>query len=165
MIHLSYLAYDKEGQLAADEDLLINNTLEIPEDMLKYHKLKLEDFEERGVDLNTALEKFKKIVDQADYIFSFNLNYNENVIGAEYLRQEMSHRLHQSEKYCLMQESTYFCKIINKEGGYKWPTLTELHVRCFDAGYIGVNNARSDVMAATKCFNHMWSEGQLDDLF
>lgn len=166
MIHLSWLCYDREGNLASDEDLLIKNgALEIPEDMLRYHKLKLEDIEEKGVDLVEALEKFKAIVDQSDYIFSFNLNYNENVVGAEYVRHNINHRLHQSERYCLMRESTYFCKIQGKDGGYKWPTLTELHTRCFGAGYAGPNNARNDVLAATKCFNYMWTEGELEDLF
>lgn len=165
LIHISWLAYDRSGNLAADEDFLIKNTLEVPDDMLRYHKIKLEDIEERGVDLEEVLLKFKEIVDQSDYIFSFNLNYNENVVGAEFVRQGISHRLHQSEKYCLMQESTYFCKIENKEGGYKWPTLTELHSKCFNAGFVGPNNARNDVLAATKCFNYLWNEGHLEDLF
>lgn len=166
LIHISWLMYDREGKLIRDENHLIrNHALEIPENMLQYHKLSLEDIEREGNDLEEVLNLFKTDVDKADYIFAFNLNYNENVVGAEYFRHNISHRLHQSERYCLMQESTYFCKIPGKDGRYKWPTLTELHTKCFGAGYVGPNNARNDVLAATKSFNELWKRGELDDLF
>src|SRR5680860_206775 len=156
MIHISWLAYDESGDLVIDEDHLISNFIhEIPDNMLRFHKLDLERIEQEGEDIKEVLEKFKVDVDKADYIFSFNLNYNENIVGAEYVRHDINHRLHQSEKYCLMQESTYFCKLDGRDGRYKWPTLTELHSKCFDAGYAGPNNARNDVMAATKCFNYL----------
>lgn len=166
MIHISWLAYDDSGDLVIDENHLVKNFVhEIPENMLRYHKLDVEKIEEEGEDIEVILEKFKDDVDKAKYIFSFNLNYNENVVGAEYVRHGINHRLHQSEKYCLMQESTYFCKIDSGDGRYKWPTLTELHTKCFEAGYAGPNNARNDVLAATKCFNDLWSRGELDDIF
>lgn len=166
MIHISWLAYDQNGDLVEDKNHLIkNHALEVPEDMLRFHKLKLEDLEEQGRDIEDVLGEFRDVVDKADYIFSFNLNYNESVVGAEYVRHNINHRLHQSERYCLMQEATYFCKIPGSEGRYKWPTLTELHTKCFGAGYVGPNNARNDVLAATKCFNDLWKRGELDDLF
>ncbi|MBY5957871.1 hypothetical protein KUV50_07005 [Membranicola marinus] len=166
MIHISWLAYDDEGNLVEDENHLIkNHALEIPEKSLRLHKLDLNQIEEEGKDIEEVLNKFKTVVDKAEYIFSFNLNYNENVVGAEYVRHGINHRLHHSEKYCLMQESTYFCKLEGRDGRYKWPTLTELHVACFDAGYAGPNNARNDVLATTKCFNHLWQRGELDDIF
>ena len=166
MIHLSWLAYDDEGELVIDENHLIKNFAhEIPDNILRFHKLKLEQLQEEGEDIEVVLEKFKNDVDKAKYIFSFNLNYNESIVGAEYVRHNINHRLHQSDKYCLMQESTYFCKIEGKDGRYKWPTLTELHTKCFDAGYAGPNNARNDVLAATSCFNDLWKRGELDDIF
>jgi len=166
MVHLSWLMYDDQGHLVADEDHLIRNfAFEISDDMLRFHRLDPESIEKEGDDLVDVLQRFKADVDRTDYIFSFNLNYNESVVGAEYIRQGISHRLHDSEKYCLMQESTYFCKLDGGDGRYKWPTLTELHVCCFDAAYPNPNNARSDVMAATKCFNNLLKRGELDDIF
>jgi len=166
LIHISWLVYDDAGNLIIDENHLIRNYAnEIPENMLKFHNLDLEEIEQEGEEIVQVLEKFKKDVDKAQYIFSFNLNFNENVVGAEYVRHNISHRLHQSEKYCLMQESTYFCKIDDGEGRYKWPTLTELFIKCFGAGYAEPNNARNDVLAATKCFNYLMKRGELDDIF
>lgn len=166
MIHISWLVYNNSGELIRDENHLISNYAnEIPENILKFHRLDIETIHQEGKDIVEVLEKFKKDVDEAKYVFSFNLNYNENIVGAEYVRNNISHRLHQSEKYCLMQESTYFCKIKSSDGRYKWPTLTELHTKCFDAGFAGPNNARNDVLAATSCFNDLWSRGELDDLF
>lgn len=54
-----------------------------------------------------------------------------------------------------MEEGTYYCKIPNKGGGYKWPTLNELHGFCFQKGYSPGNNARADVIAAARCFIKM----------
>lgn len=166
MTHISWLAYDDEGNLVIDEDHLIRNYMnEIPEKILDFHHLDLQKMEEEGKEIVEVLEKFKEDVDKATRIFSFNLNFNESIVGAEYVRHNISHRLHQSEKYCLMQESTYFCKIEDGEGRYKWPTLTELYTKCFGAGYAEPNNALSDVRAATKCFNDLMKRGELDDIF
>lgn len=166
MIHISWLLYDDAGDLVSDEDHLIKNfALEIPDDMIRFHKLDPEKIVQEGSDIEEVLHKFKSDIDKANLVFSFNLNYNESIVGAEFFRYGISHRLHNSEKYCLMQESTYFCKIDSGDGRYKWPSLTELHMACFNAAYPNPNNARSDVMAATKCFNHLLKKGELDDIF
>jgi len=64
-----------------------------------------------------------------------------------------------------MQESTFFCKLPSKTGGYKWPSLSELHSIIFKKAYAPPNNARADVIAATRCFKALKMAGQLDDLF
>src|SRR5690606_39412790 len=88
-----------------------NFALEIPDDMIRFHKLDPEKIVQEGSDIEEVLHKFKSDIDRANLVFSFNLNYNESIVGAEFFRYGISHRLHNSEKYCLMQESTYFCKI------------------------------------------------------
>lgn len=166
MIHISWLMYNDEGHLVVDEDHLIKNFAnEISDDMLRFHRLDPEKIANEGSDIKDVLLKFKADVDRADMIFSFNLAFNESIVGAEFVRHGISHRLHDSEKYCLMQESTYFCKLDGGDGRYKWPTLSELHTICFGGAYPNPNNARSDAMAATKCFKELLSRGELDDIF
>ena len=124
-----------------------------------------EQLRTEGVEVKQALSEFCEAVEKSMYIFAFNLQYGENVILAELYRNNMEHKFMQAERFCLMRESTYFCKIMGRDGGYKWPTLTELHARLFKVGYEGAGNASKDIMAISRCFNKLLSLGQLDDLF
>ena len=90
---------------------------------------------------------------------------NESVVAAEYIRSGIDNPMFRTERICLMQESTYFCKIPNRRGSYKWPSLTELHAICFQQRYSPANNARADVIATARCFIKLMKTGQLEDLF
>ena len=104
-------------------------------------------------------------MNEVEYVLAHNLNFNENALAAEYLRKGISHSLFRKERFCLMQESTFFCKLPGKGGGYKWPTLTELHSIIFKKAFSPPNNARADVIAATRCFKALMMGKQLDDMF
>ena len=47
-------------------------------------------------------------------------------------------------------DSEKFCKIPGKYG-YKWPTLSELHLKLFDFDFEGAHDALLDVKACAKC--------------
>jgi hypothetical protein len=137
----------------------------INEDIQKRAKIDLEDIEKKAVPIDGILKAFNQSVDQCEYIFSHNLNFNENVLAAEYIRNSVDIHMFKKERFCLMQESTYFCKLPSKSGGYKWPTLTELHATCFHTSFTPANNARADVIAAARCFIKMMRGRHLEDLF
>jgi len=80
-------------------------------------------------------------------------------------RVKIDNPMFRKERICLMQESTYYCKIPNRRGSYKWPSLTELHAICFQQRYAPANNARADVIAAARSFIKLMKIGQLEDLF
>lgn len=64
-----------------------------------------------------------------------------------------------------MQEGTYHCKLRGKRGGYKWPTLQEMHTVLFRQKYSPANNARADVIAASRCFIMLKKVRALEDIF
>lgn len=166
LIHISWLLYDKKGALTEEGDYIINPTgMEVAPEALRKAGLTDDDLRDKGVDVKVALEHFAKAIDQAMYIFAFNLQYNENVVLAEFWRCNMDHKFNQAERFCLMRESTYFCKIKGRDGGYKWPSLNELHGRLYNVGYEGAGNAQKDIMAISRCFNKLLSMGELNDLF
>lgn len=135
------------------------------EDVRKKSKIDDEDIEKKAVPLTGILDEFNGSVSQCEYIFSHNLNFNENVLAAEFIRKGVDILMFKKERFCLMQEGTYFAKMPSKTGGYKWPTLTELHAACFNSSYTPANNARADVIAATRCFIKLMKTNQLEDLF
>jgi hypothetical protein len=50
-----------------------------------------------------------------------------------------------------MQKSTNFCKIPGPDG-FKWPKLSELHIRLFGEDFEDAHDAASDINATAKCF-------------
>jgi len=166
MLHISWILLDENFKPKEDFDLVaIPEGFTVTEDILTNTKLNEEDVKRKSAPLDEILEKFNETVLKAKYVFAHNLNFNENVLGAEYLRQTIKVNLFKVERYCLMQESTYYCKLPSKSGGYKWPSLPELHAACFGTAYSPHNNARADVVAAARCFIKLMKTGNLEDLF
>ncbi|MBT8190803.1 MAG: hypothetical protein HKN67_07410 [Saprospiraceae bacterium] len=166
MIHLSWIILDKELKPIDDYDHIIQpEGFGITEDLEKRCKIDKEDIATKGAPLEAVLKGFNKSLQDVEYVLAHNLTFNENVLAAEYLRKGISHDLFKKERFCLMQESTFFCKLPSKTGGYKWPSLTELHSIIFQKGYAPPNNARADVIAATRCFKALMLGKQLDDMF
>ena len=166
MIHLSWILLDKDLKPAEDYDCIIKpEGFRITPAILKYAQLEEGEVERRGVELSLVLDQFAATADKAEYIFAHNLNANENIVAAEFVRMKKSINFFKKKRHCLMEEGTYYCKIPNKGGGYKWPTLNELHAFCFQKGYSPGNNARADVIAAARCFIKMKKTGKLEDLF
>lgn len=166
MIHISWILLNKEYKPIGDFDRIVKpEGFTFNEDIQKKSKIDLEDIEKKAVPIEDILTSFNESVAQCEYLFSHNLNFNENVLAAEYIRQSMDIAMFKKERYCLMQESTYYCKIPSKTGGYKWPTLPELHGCCFNTTYTPANNARADVIAAARCFIKLMKGNHLEDLF
>lgn len=166
MIHLSWIILDKSLNPVDDYDhIIIPEGFSVTPEIEQRCKIDEEDIKTKGAKLEDVLNGFEKSLQDAEYVLAHNLNFNENVLAAEYLRKGISHSLFRKESFCLMQEATFFCKLPSKTGGYKWPSLSELHSIIFKKAYAPPNNARADVIAATRCFKALMMGGQLQDLF
>ncbi len=166
IIHMSWIILDKSLNPIDDYDqIIIPEGFSFSKDIQKRCHIDQEDIDEKGAPLEDVLNAFEKCLSQAEHVIAHNMNFNENTLAAEFLRKGIRHSLFLKDRICLMQESTFFCKIPNKGRGYKWPTLTELHSIIFKKAFSPPNNARADVIAATRCFKALMMAGQLDDLF
>ena len=166
LIHLSWIMLNDQFKPISDFDCIIEpEGFSFDENIAKYAKIDQEDIEQKATPLEDVLKQFSISVDESEYVFAHNLNMNENVLAAEYLRKGINHSLFKAERFCLMQESTWYCKIPSKTGGYKWPTLRELHAVLFNQAYAPAGNARADVIAASRCFIKLMKLGQLEDLY
>jgi len=165
LLQLSWIILNEE--LKPDEDY---NCVIKPEGFkpapkaMKSHHIDQEHFDKTEDTLTDVLTKFKESVDKCDYVFAHNLAYNEGVVGAEYYRQSKVSPLIGADSYCLMHESTYFCKLKGKRG-YKWPSLQELHTSCFKQGFTPSGHARADVIAATRAFIYLKRARAFEDIF
>jgi DNA polymerase III subunit epsilon len=57
-----------------------------------------------------------------------------------------------------MLSSTEYCRIPGPYG-FKWPKLTELHLKLFGEGFDEAHNAAVDINATEKCFWEMKARG------
>lgn len=166
IIHMSWIILDKELNPIDDYDEIITpDGFSFNEKIEKRCQITEEDIKTKGAPLEDVLNAFNESLDKAEIVLAHNLNFNENTLAAEYIRKGIKHSLFRKDRFCLMQESTFFCKLKGKGRGYKWPTLTELHSIIFKKAYSPPNNARADVIAATRCFKALMLTKQLDDLF
>ena len=88
---------------------------------------------------------------QAEFLVAHNINFDEMVLGAEYLRVCNANKLDGKGRLCTMQGSTAYCELPGPYG-YKWPSLRELHQKLFNAGFENAHNAAADVAVTAKCF-------------
>jgi hypothetical protein len=137
----------------------------ITEAIAEKHHVSVEDLKNNGDNIKDVLNHFNETVAEASYIFSHNLYLNAGILGAEFIRATMRNEMEYKESLCLMQEGTYFCKLPNRRGGYKWPSLQELHAVCFKQKFTPSNNARADVIAAARCFIYLKKARALEDIF
>ncbi|MCZ2101147.1 MAG: hypothetical protein LC107_06385 [Chitinophagales bacterium] len=166
LIHISWILLNQEYKPIADADYIVQSSqFKIDEKSKEKAHIDDEDIQKKALPINEILDKFSEAVEQAEYLFSHNLNYNENILGAEYVRAKKSISMFSKKRFCLMEEGTYFCKIPAKGGGFKFPTLPELHASCFGQSYGPAGNARADVIAAARSFIKLMKTGKLEDIF
>lgn len=166
LVHISWIVLNNELKPIEDFDcIVVSENLPIDETVMKFCKIDEEDLKKKSTPLVDILEKFNESVAKCDYIITHNQSYNENILAAEFVRKGVDIALFRKERMDLMHEGTYFCKLPSKTGGYKWPSLEELYACCFHTAYSPANNARADVIAATRSFIKLMKTGNLDDYF
>lgn len=166
MVHISWIILGEDLKPAEDHNYLIKPSgFTLTDEIAKKVHVELSEFQEKGNELKEVLQKLKESSDKVDYVFAHNLHLNGAIVGAECYRSSLSNFLAHKESYCLMHEATYYCKLKSKQGGYKWPSLQEMHSVIFKQGYTPSGNARADVIAASRCFIALKKARAFEDIF
>lgn len=151
---LAWQIYDEKGKLISERcELIKPDGWEIPkEDFFIKNNMSTERCEKEGVELQGFLNEFIEDVNKSDYIIAHNMAFDEKIVGAEMCRAKKEFDKAPT-KVCTMQESTNFCKQKPfRFGKYKWPTLSELHIKLFGEDFDGAHDALADVSACAKSF-------------
>ena len=152
LVQLAYILYDESGNKMAEVDHIVRpENFDIPIDAASVHGITTEKANREGMSLSAVLDEFQTYINQADYLVAHNMNFDEKIVGAEFLRNKMTDSVARKPKICTMQKTTNFCAI---EGpfGYKWPKLAELHYKLFNIGFDDGHNAATDIQMTAKCF-------------
>ncbi|MEL7006678.1 MAG: PHP domain-containing protein, partial [Bacteroidota bacterium] len=125
----------------------------IPFNAEKIHGISTQRALDEGHDLKEVLEIFAQSLDDTQLIIGHNIEFDINIMGAEFIRGEVASKLLDIKTLDTKEEGTDFCAIPGGRGGkYKWPTLTELYQKLFGVGFDDAHDAAYDVAATAKCF-------------
>jgi DNA polymerase-3 subunit epsilon len=159
MVQIAWLVYDRWGTLVEAKDFIIKpEGYTIPADVAKVHGITTERAIAEGDDLLDVLTQFNTQVNKAKFMVAHNMSFDEKIIGAEFIRKNIKSMFLDKDKICTMNASTNYCKIPGPYG-FKWPKLSELHIKLFGNDFQEAHNAAADIQATAKCF---WKLKELD---
>lgn len=159
MIQIAWILCDTKGKRIESNDFIIKpENFIIPREASRVHGITTEKANQEGVALETVLKKFNSLVKQCEYIVAHNVSFDEKILGAELIRKNIPSDFESKRKLCTMHASTNYCKIPGPYG-YKWPKLSELHIKLFGQDFKFAHDASADINATEKCFWEMRKRG------
>lgn len=152
LVQLAYLLYDSNGTKISEGDYIIKPVgFTIPEVVSQIHGITTEKALSEGVIIEPVLKEFQSLINQSSHLVAHNMNYDEKIMGAEFLRHDMANSIPSKRRICTMVSATDFCAISGPYG-YTWPGLSVLHFKLFGTGFDGAHNAAADIDATARCF-------------
>ena len=162
LVQLAWQFYDGDGNLWEEENLIIKpEGFVIPEAAAKIHRISQERALSEGLPLNEVLVKFSEAIKRADFLVGHNIDFDNNIVGSEFLRNSIVNQLAETKKICTMKQGVEICRLPGRMG-FKWPNLNELHLCLFQEGFSDAHDAMIDVRACARCFFEMKKRGFLN---
>ena len=161
LVQLAWEFYDNGVKVNTGNFIIKPEGFEIPVESSKIHGITTSRAKKEGIELKNVLLEFQKMIEQSNYLVAHNMSFDEKIIGAEFLRESMENIVSSKKTICTKEISTNFCAIPNSNGysSYKWPKLSELHIKLFGIEFFDSHNALADVSATAKCFWEMKERG------
>lgn len=152
MVQLAYIQYDQQGNKIIQGNFIIKpEGFSIPTESSNIHGITTQRALKEGKDLKESLILFNELVEKSSTLVAHNISFDEKILGAEFLRQNMGQPLEYKRKFCTMNSTKDFCQIPTPYG-FKKPKLSELYQKLFNSDLLNAHDAYIDVEATAKCF-------------
>jgi DNA polymerase-3 subunit alpha len=154
-IQLAWQIHDQWGELLEKHSVLITpEGFDIPYDSEQIHGISTELAQAEGQPLMQVLEDFNQALKKSKFVVGQNVGFDINIMGAEFYRASIDTPLSDLPILDTCTERTAkLCQIPGgRGGGFKLPTLTELHEFLFKTSFNEAHNASADVEATSRCF-------------
>ena len=149
LVQLAWIVSDREGTVIAKHSHIIKPVgFTVPTNSSRYHGITQEYASQNGEDLESVLNLFLSDVKNATYLVGHNIQFDQNVVESELIRNHCGQTILDKKTICTMEGSVYYCDLPD----YKFPTLRELYSKLFNTFYVNAHNASADVEATMKCF-------------
>jgi DNA polymerase III epsilon subunit-like protein len=155
LVQLAWLLYDSNGKLILKNESVIKPIgFDIPKEASDVHGITTVYATKYGKNIKDVLSNFEEQCLKSKYLVAHNINFDSKVMGSEFLRNISRNPISKLELLCTMECATDYCKI---EGfyGYKWPKLSELHIKLFGKDFEDAHDALADIEATARCFWEM----------
>ena len=152
LVQIAWLLADEQAnQIASAQYIVKPDGFTIPKDATKVHGITTEMAVQNGTDLKSILTTIEPSIEKASVLVAHNMQFDEKILGAEFLRAGRPNFVESKERRCTMQATTNYCRLPGPHG-YKWPTLQELHMKLFNETFKGAHQALIDVHACARCY-------------
>lgn len=155
LVSISWALFDHAGaQQTVAYHVIYPDGFTIPSAAVAIHGISTDDARRRGIPVKDALTQLSADIERhAPLLFvGHNVGFDRPIVLNEYARLGTPTKLGTLPTYCTMKSTANFCRIPRYNGGYKWPTLEELHRKLFGRPHTAAHDARADVIACAKCF-------------
>ncbi len=154
LVQLAWQLHAADGSLIEADNFIVKpDGFDIPFNSEQVHGISTKKALEEGIPLQEALDRFTEVLGKSKIVAGHNIEFDINIMGAEYMRMGDSAPIMDLPYIDTKDESTEFCAIPGGRGGqFKWPKLTELHVKLFGEEFEEAHNAAADVAATARCF-------------
>jgi DNA polymerase III epsilon subunit-like protein len=161
LVQLAWIMFGEDGmRMGEGNDIIRPDGFSIPPDASRVHGITTERAMKEGIPVRQALQMFRDKIGKSSCIVAHNIDFDEKIIGAEFIRAEIPHEFPKKKKICTMKSSVNFCAIPSARG-YKWPQLSELHAKLFGEAFKDAHDASADISATAKCFWELKKRGVL----
>lgn len=161
MVQVAWLLTDGEGGVLDEQVHVIHpEDFSIPPEASRIHGITEAYAMDVGVPLPKVIEDLNGSIGESECLVAHNIAFDEKVVGAEFHRRGVSSSLFEKERICTMKGSTEFCQLPGRRG-YKWPKLSELHIKLFGEAFDGAHGALEDTRALKDCFFELRGRGVL----
>jgi len=152
IVQIAWQAYDSNKHLLESRCHIIKpKGFKIPQGAVSVHGITTEKAMAEGIDAQVALDRFSEVVRVSNKVIAHNLDFDEKVVRAAFIREDVEDHFNGTKKYCTKEAGTDVCRLPGKYG-YKWPRLGELYDHLFDDHFDETHHALNDVKATAKCF-------------
>ena len=154
LVQIAWQLHDHAGKLLSTGNHIIKpEGFTIPFNAEKVHGISTKRALEVGEDLSEVLDKFSEDVKNAEVLVGHNIEFDNKIIGAEYLRTEKENLLANAKNIDTAEDTKEFCQLPGGLGGrLKAPKLIELYEKLFGEGFGDAHDAAYDVDATAKAF-------------
>ncbi len=163
LVQLAWSIHDSEGNVLSERNYIIRpEGYSIPLSSTQVHGITDEMAITNGVPLSHVIERFLLDADlDGVRLIAHNISFDTKVIGAEINRLGLVSKFNQRPQFCTMKRCVNLCKIPRRGGGYKWPSLQELHLHLFGSHFQGGHDAMKDVQATARIFLELRRRGHV----
>ncbi len=154
LVQIAWQLHDEKGILLSQGNHVVRpDGFTIPFNAQKIHGISTEKALEAGIDLKEALASFSVDLQKAKVVVGHNIEFDNKIIGSEYLRSEQVNQLEGFPNIDTGLETKEYCQLTGGIGGrLKMPKLIELYTKLFGQPFDDAHDAAYDVDATAKAF-------------